>query len=124
MRYPSVNLAGQTDLGTMAALLSQASLLVSNDTGVSHLAAALRVPSVILFLASDPRRWAPQDRELHRVVGRNGVQAEAIGPDAVLREAYRLLMRLPATKAEATAVRGQQDVASADVASAGVGIHA
>jgi ADP-heptose:LPS heptosyltransferase len=73
MRTRALNLAGRTSLGAMAVLLSRARLLVGNDTGTSHLAAALRVPSVIVFLHSNPARWAPLDRRLHRVVGQPGL---------------------------------------------------
>lgn len=68
MAHPSVNLAGETELGVLGALIGRSRLLVSNDTGVSHLAAAMGTPSVVIFLASDPARWAPLDRHRHRIV--------------------------------------------------------
>lgn len=68
MQQPSINLAGVTSLGALAALVSKARLLVSNDTGVAHVASAVRTPSLVLFSASDPNRWAPQDRTLHKVL--------------------------------------------------------
>jgi ADP-heptose:LPS heptosyltransferase len=70
MRQEAVDLAGRTDLGALAALMQGAALVVCNDTGVSHLAAALKTPSVVIFAASDPERWAPLDGRLHRAVGR------------------------------------------------------
>lgn len=69
MQQPALNLAGLTSLGALALLLHGSQLLVCNDTGVSHLAAALQVPSVITFVQSDSvPRWAPPDRQQHRPV--------------------------------------------------------
>lgn len=66
---PVVNIVdqyGHLTAGELGALLGQAELLVSNDTGVSHVAAALQVPSVILFSPySDINRWRPLDASQH-----------------------------------------------------------
>ena len=87
MERPSLNLAGRTSLGCLAALLSGSRLLICNDTGVSHLADALNIPSVVLFTAPDVYRWAPKDKDLHRVL----VQAANIFPSAVMQEVDGLL---------------------------------
>lgn len=63
-----VDLSGATTLGIAAALIGGARLLVCNDTGVSHVAAALRVHSVVVCCGADPHRWAPLDAIRHRVV--------------------------------------------------------
>lgn len=68
MRHPPVDLTGLTSLGALAVLIERARLVVCNDTGVSHVAAAVRTPSVIVCCGSDFKRWAPLDRERHRVV--------------------------------------------------------
>jgi ADP-heptose:LPS heptosyltransferase len=68
MRYPAINCVGKTDLGTLAVLIKNAKMLFSNDTGVSHIAAAVQTPSVVIFLASDPTRWAPLNRHLHYII--------------------------------------------------------
>ncbi|MGC5019597.1 glycosyltransferase family 9 protein [Micromonospora sp. DT47] len=62
-------LAGGTDLGELAALVSGARLVVSGDTGVGHLATGYGVPSVLLFGPVPPSRWGPPaDRPRHRVL--------------------------------------------------------
>jgi ADP-heptose:LPS heptosyltransferase len=66
MRAPAIDLAGKTSLGTLGALLSNARLVVSNDTGTSHVAAALKTPSVILFPVPESLRWAPKNAHLHK----------------------------------------------------------
>ncbi len=68
MQTQAINLAGKTSLGAMAGLLIHAELVVCNDTGISHLAAALHVPSIVIFSNSQISRWAPLDRQRHRVL--------------------------------------------------------
>jgi heptosyltransferase-2 len=49
MKTPAAVLAGQTSIRELKGVLSYAKLLVSNDTGAAHLAAALSVPTVVVF---------------------------------------------------------------------------
>jgi ADP-heptose:LPS heptosyltransferase len=66
MHEPALDLAGQTPLGVYALLLRHGRLLVGNDTGAAHLAAAVGGRTVTIFLSGDPTRWAhPAPR--HRV---------------------------------------------------------
>ena len=78
MRHEATDLVGQTDLGTIGVVLSQSALLIANDTGVSHMAAALEVPSVIICVGSDPIRWSPADHLLHRVLIGEGTTTDEV----------------------------------------------
>ncbi len=57
-----VNLAGRTSLSVSMALLARASLLVTNDSGLMHLAGALEVPLVAVFGPTNPQTTAPLGR--------------------------------------------------------------
>ncbi len=58
---PGRNLIGQTSLAELAAITQRAALAIGNDTGPMHLAAALNIPSIVLFsAASDPALTAPR----------------------------------------------------------------
>jgi heptosyltransferase-1 len=59
---PIANFAGQTSLTELIALLKAAKLVVSNDTGPGHIAAALGSPLVLIFGRSNPARVAPYGR--------------------------------------------------------------
>ena len=61
-------MVGRTDLRTLGVLFRHAKILIANDTGVSHMAAGLRLPSVIICTGSDPIRWGPLNRQRHRVL--------------------------------------------------------
>lgn len=59
---PIANFAGLTSLSELTALLKNAKLVVSNDTGPGHIAAALGTPLVLIFGRSNPARVAPYGR--------------------------------------------------------------
>jgi len=48
------------DLYELACWLSTARVYIGNDSGISHLAAAVGTPVVAIFLSSDPKVWAPR----------------------------------------------------------------
>jgi ADP-heptose:LPS heptosyltransferase len=47
------------DLLSLGGLLAQADLFIGHDSGVTHLAAALHVPTIAIFGPTDCNRWAP-----------------------------------------------------------------
>jgi hypothetical protein len=48
------------DLSIVACLLARSVLYIGNDSGMTHLAALLTVPTVALFGPTDPERWRPR----------------------------------------------------------------
>lgn len=59
---------GQTDLATLASVLSGASLYMGNESGVTHLAAALHIPSVMVMGGGHAGLFAPYHHEAGPIV--------------------------------------------------------
>ena len=57
------------NLENAAALISRAALYVGNDSGITHLAAALGAPTVAVFGPTDPMVWRPLGRSVRVVRG-------------------------------------------------------
>ena len=62
MKAPRLNLIGRTSVRRMTAVLSRCSLMVTNDSGPMHVAAALGVPIVALFGSTDHTTTSPLSR--------------------------------------------------------------
>ena len=76
MRQPALNLAGRLSVAETAALLRHCRLLISNDSGPVHVAAAVGTPVVDIFGRNQrglsPQRWGPLGEGhvvLHKEVG-------------------------------------------------------
>ena len=84
------NVVGRLTLKQLAALLQHARLLISNDSGPVHLAAAMGTPTVVLFGSSDPStgptRWGPWGQG-HTVICKPCM--EQIGVEEVLQAIFK-----------------------------------
>ncbi|MCY1158218.1 MAG: glycosyltransferase family 9 protein [Citricoccus sp.] len=71
---------GRHTLGGLSALIRDAALVLSADTGVAHLATGWCVPSVVLFGPVPPARWGPAvDPDLHEVLWHGDPEAGVWG---------------------------------------------
>jgi ADP-heptose:LPS heptosyltransferase len=93
MRAEPLDLTGRTSLGGLGALVRDAAVTVTNDTGTSHLAAAVGGPSVVVYSTSDRDRWAPIDESLHRRVGTGAPESADVPVADVVAAVDALLAR-------------------------------
>jgi heptosyltransferase-1 len=68
-RVPGARVARPGALDSVARLIAGAALVIGVDTGLSHLAAALRVPLVAIFTASEPGLTGPMGQGPIAIVG-------------------------------------------------------
>jgi lipopolysaccharide heptosyltransferase III len=58
------------NLWDLARWLAKARMYIGNDSGITHLAAAVRVPVVVIFGPSDPTIWGPRGEHVQNVRGK------------------------------------------------------
>ena len=76
-------------------LLQHAALVVSNDTGMAHVSAALQRPTLVLFGPTDPKRWRPAG-PIVEVLRPTSMRIIDLRVDDVVEAANRLLADNPA----------------------------
>ena len=59
MKTGAAVLNGKTSLETLIGILAESSLMITNDSGPMHIAAALGVPTVAVFGSTDERVTSP-----------------------------------------------------------------
>ncbi len=59
-----IHVVDSVELPALAALLSDSALYIGNDSGVTHLAVAVGVPTVAIFGPTDPSVWGPRGRHV------------------------------------------------------------
>jgi heptosyltransferase-2 len=77
----AIDYAGRTNLAEWATLLSACALVVANDSGGMHLAAALDRPVIALYGMTDPERTGPLGRRC-RILQHGGPRARDIARDS------------------------------------------
>lgn len=79
-------------LRVLAALIERSRVLVANDGGPKHLAVALGIPTVTVFVSTTPSSWHPPGTDKHVAVsGRDDAAAEA----REVCDAIRVLLATP-----------------------------
>lgn len=85
--HAGVTMLAGVDLGVYAGILRRCALMVSNDTGPAHLAAAVGTRVLSVLGPTKPEQWAPWGPDVH--VLRHWPEWPA--PDEVLQRARKLL---------------------------------
>jgi len=76
-------LAQDLPLPHLAAIIARCSVFIGHDTGISHIAAAVGTPCVLMFGQTDPKIWAPANSNVHILQPADGA-LENLTPQTVL----------------------------------------
>jgi len=108
MTDPGVSLAGQLTLGELAALIAGAQVIVCNNSGPVHIAAAVGTPVAVLYALTNPQHtpWRVSSRVLnHDVPCRNCLESvcpehhhdclRGVDAESVAQAALDLIRPLP-----------------------------
>lgn len=68
-QFASATVLPGVGLGAYAALLEESALMISNDTGPGHIAAAVGTPLISVYGPSDPALWRPWGPDVHLLGG-------------------------------------------------------
>ncbi len=60
--YENINLVGKTDLNITIAIIEQCKMVIGNDSGIIHIAAALNKPVLAIFGATNPQWYYPYNK--------------------------------------------------------------
>lgn len=107
-RIPGLDLTGQFSLAQFGAFIKRCALLISNDSGPVHIAAATKTPVISLFLRRqpgiNPERWRPLSYKAILLLNKPGEEIvvaadnrvlsgrfDSITPDEVMDAAIKLL---------------------------------
>ncbi|MBT2587100.1 glycosyltransferase family 9 protein [Arthrobacter sp. ISL-95] len=75
------SVAGELNIGDLAALLADATVMLASDSGPRHLAQALGTPTVGIFWVGNVFNAGPRGRSLHRVLMSWATQCPRCGAD-------------------------------------------
>ncbi|HHQ42442.1 MAG TPA: glycosyltransferase family 9 protein [Chromatiales bacterium] len=98
---PVADLAGRTGLLGAAAVLERCALLVGNDSGLGHMAAAVATPTVTVFGPGEPGRYRPWGPAAEVVVAPER-DLGRLAPGPVAEAAARALAAAPPRGPKAT----------------------
>ena len=90
-RLPAI-FANGLNLGVVAALIERCDAFLGHDSGISHIAAAVGTPSVLLFGPTDPEVWAPTNENVRVIRAPEGDLAK-LATSVVAQELMRIGIR-------------------------------